>query len=135
MYILYEIRDWIYECERFLFLAEVHFIDGKVSPACHRFCHVLSGNKLDEMFKLLEGQHRSCLSVQSCVSSEELEDFKNIVDSVASEKWDALSNEKVMQAQKTLYKLAGGLRNDIIQMHEERGFPLLYRENELYPFQ
>lgn len=133
MYHLYEIRDWIYECERFLFLAEVHFIDTKVSPVCHKFCHVLTGSKLEEMLDLLREQHCSCLNVHSCVPTEELDDFKYVVDSVASEKWDILSADKIIQAQRILHKLASGLRNDIIQMYEERGYPLLYSETELYP--
>ncbi|WP_370573994.1 hypothetical protein [Methanomethylovorans sp.] len=132
MYHLYEIRDWIYECERFLFLAEVHFIDTKVSPVCHEFCHVLTGNKLEEMLCLLREQHCTCLNVHSCVPTEEFDNFKYVVDSVASEKWGILSADKIIQAQRTLHKLAGGLRNDIIQMHEERGYPLLYSETELY---
>lgn len=133
MHHLYEVRDWIYECERFLFLAEVHFIDAEVSPSCHEFCHVLTGNKLEEMLDFLREQHCDCLNVHSCVPTEELDNFKYVVDNVASEKWDMINADKIIQAQRTLHTLANGLRTDIVQMHEERGYPLLYSETELYP--
>jgi len=132
MYQLYEIRDWIYECERFLFLAEVHFIDEKVSPLCHNFCHVLTGNKLREMLDLLAEQQYSYLNVHSCVKPKELDLFKNIVDNVSSERWHELCTEKIMEAQNILHKLACGLENDIMQVYKEKGYPLLCPETELY---
>lgn len=132
MYHLYEIREWIYECERFLFLAEVHFIDEKVSPLCHNFCHVLTGNKFGEMLDLLSEQNCSCLNIHSCVTTKELDLFKYIVDNVSSERWNELCTEKITEAQNILNKLACGLRNDIVQMYKERGFPLLCYESELY---
>ena len=132
MYHLYEIREWIYECERFLFLAEVHFIDEKVSPLCHNFCHVLTGNKFGEMLDLLSEQNCSCLNIHSCVTTKELDLFKYIVDNVSSERWNELCTEKITEAQNIVNKLACGLRNDIVQMYKERGFPLLCYESELY---
>lgn len=130
MYHLYEIRDWMYECELCLFLTEVHFIDAKVSPVCHEFCHVLTGSKLEEMLDLLQKQHCSCMNVHSCVQKEELDDFKSVMDRIASKQWDKLSSDNIIQAQKTLQKLSGGLSNDIIRVHKERGYPQLYSETE-----
>jgi hypothetical protein len=124
-------QDWIYECELFLFIEEVHFIDSKVSPFCYHFCHFLTGNKLDEMLNTLEEKYCRCLNVHGCVAKKELDDFKNIVDSITLEKWELLSPEKINVAQRILQKLAGGLRNDIIQISKEKGYPILYNETEL----
>jgi len=133
MYHLYEIRDWICECEILLFLAEVHFIDAKVSPVCHDFCHVLTGSKLDEMLCLLKKQHCSCMNIYSCVVKEELDNFKSVIDRISAEKWDLLNYDCIIQAQRILEKLVDGLHKDIILMHKERGYPLLYSEIDLYP--
>lgn len=130
MHYLYEIRDWIYECELFLFLAEVHYIDGKVSPVCHEFCHVLTGSEFEEMLDLVKKQHCSCMNVHSCVQKEELDGFKSVMDRIASEQWDQLNPDKIIQAQVILQKLASGLSNDIIKVHKERGYPQLYSETE-----
>ncbi|WP_321418650.1 hypothetical protein [uncultured Methanomethylovorans sp.] len=132
MYHLYEVRDWIYECERFLFLAEVHFVDENVSPLCHKFCHVLTGSKLEEMLDLLSEQNCSCLNVHSCITTKELDLFKCIVDSVSFERWNELSTEVIIEAQRILHNIARGLRNDIERMYKERGYPLLCSDAELY---
>ncbi|WP_367343950.1 hypothetical protein [Methanomethylovorans sp.] len=130
MYDLYEIRDWIYECELFLFLAEVHFIDVKVSPVCHEFFHVLSGSELEEMLAHVEKRHCSCMCMYSYIQREELDDLKSVMDHIASEQWDQLSSDKIVQAQDVLQKLASGLRNTIIKAHKERGHPQLYSGTE-----
>lgn len=127
---LYEIRDWMYECELCLFLAEVHFIDAQVSPVCHEFCHVLTGSKLEEMLDILQNQHCSCMNVHSCVQKEELDEFKSVMDRIASKQWDLLNSAKILQAQIILQKLSSGLSNDIIKVHKERGHPQLYTGTE-----
>ena len=41
---LYSLREWIYECERFLFLAEVHYHKEDVVPSRHQFiCEMNAG--------------------------------------------------------------------------------------------
>jgi hypothetical protein len=123
----------MYECELFLFLAEVHFIDSKVSPVCHEFCHVLTGSKLEEMFDHLQKKYCSCMSVHSGVQKEELDYFKSAMDCIASEQWDQLNSDKIIQAQIILQTLAIGLSNDIIKVHKEQGHPQLYAETERHP--
>ena len=101
---LYSLREWIHECERFLFLAEVHYHKEDVDK--------------DSPY---------CVSFDACLSPEEFCLLKSTLDDVCCENWGQMGLDKVLEAQKVLHKLGKAVDMDIMQTYESRGYPSFYK--------
>jgi hypothetical protein len=129
MNLLYNLRDWFYECDRFLFLAEVHYHKENVIPSEHKFAHELTSSCLDSMFRSIRGMTKEadrCVSFDTCVNQDELSYLKEVLDNISSGKWDNMDVGCVVKAQKIVHKLANAVNADILQNNEYRGHPRIY---------
>jgi hypothetical protein len=125
---LYNLRDWLYECDRFLFLAEVHYRKSDVIPSEHKFNCDFSSRSLEKMFSCAKKQCEAesyYISFDTCISKEDFDFFKKILDGILSEKWSSLSIEDIIRSQEILNKLARNLTDDIGVVHESKGYPSL----------
>lgn len=129
MNILYNLREWICDCDRFLFLAEVHYHNKAVVPSEHPFDHDLSGQMLEELMSLTKSQcegNSYCISFDCCVSEDEFALLKETLDDIKIENWENLAVDNILRSQEILQKLAKALDDDIMKTYELKGFPLLY---------
>ncbi len=129
MNLLYNLRDWFYECDRFLFLAEVHYHKENVIPSEHKFAHELTSSCLDNMFQSIRDMTTEAdkyISFDACVSQDELSNLKEVLDNISSGKWDNMDVECIVKAQKIVHKLANAVNADILQNNEYRGHPRIY---------
>lgn len=129
MNLLYDIRDWFYECDRYLFLAEVHYQRENVIPSEHRYNHELTSSQLDEMFSRLRNlgkESKCCVNSETWVSENELLVLKETLDNISSGKWDNMDAECVAQAKDIVHKLANAVNADIRKTHDLRGYPSIY---------
>ncbi|WMW24674.1 hypothetical protein RE474_11380 [Methanolobus sediminis] len=129
MNILYDVRDWFYECDRFLFLAEVHYLRENVIPSEHRFSEELTSSKLDDLLcnlKNLSEESDYCVTSDKCVSKDELLMLKETLDNISSGKWDDMDAECVAKAKRIVHKLANAVNADIIKTNDMRGCPSIY---------
>jgi len=82
---LYDLRDWLFECERFLFLAEVHYRNNDVTPAEHKFNFNLNIDSLEDIF-ICTKKHCDdefyCISFDKCISDDEFIFFKRTLENV-----------------------------------------------------
>lgn len=127
---LYDLRDWVYECDRFLFLAEVHYRKPDVIPSGHRFNCDFDTKSFERIFESAKEQSNNelyCICFDTCISDEEFLFFKTTLEYVVSEKWTYIEIHDVLRAQKILHKMAKNLINDISVIHELQGHPTLYR--------
>ncbi|WP_406662341.1 hypothetical protein V7O66_06435 [Methanolobus sp. ZRKC3] len=125
---LYNLREWLYECDRFLFLAEVHYHKNNVVPSGHKFNYDFSGNSLDEIFFRTKSQCENefhCVSFDTCISKEEFAFIMTILDNIKSEKWGLTGTEDILRSQKILHNLISTLTDDIANVHESKGYPSL----------
>ncbi|MBN2109530.1 MAG: hypothetical protein JW705_00370 [Methanosarcinaceae archaeon] len=129
MNMLYNLREWICDCDRFLFLAEVHCHNEDVNPLRHQFDHDLSGQVLEELISGTRKQCDSdsyCISFDSCLSSDEFDLLRKTLDSIKCEDWNKIDIANILKSQEILQKLAEVLDKDIMKTYESKGFPLLY---------
>ncbi|WP_406656989.1 hypothetical protein V7O62_00155 [Methanolobus sp. ZRKC2] len=129
MNILYNLREWICDCDRFLFLAEVHYHNESVAPSKHQFSHDLSGQMLEELIsrtKIECDKASYCISFDCCLSPDEFVFLRETLDNVKSENWERVDVESVLRSQEMLHKLAEALDKDIMKTYELKGFPSLY---------
>lgn len=127
---LYNLREWIYECERFLFLAEVHYHKEDVVPSSHRFVCEMNGTLLESMLSDAKDMYKPssyCLSFTSCLSPEELHLLKTVLDNICREEWERTGLEKVLESQEILHKLGQAVDHDIMQTYESKGYPSFYK--------
>ncbi|WP_321428636.1 hypothetical protein [uncultured Methanolobus sp.] len=129
MNLLYDLRDWFYECDRFLFLAEVHYQRDNVIPSEHRFSHELTSSRLDDMLCLLRDtgkEGKCCVNSETWVTKDELSVLKKILDNVSSGKWDDMDAECVAKAKDIVRKFVNAVNGDIIRTNDKKGYPSLY---------
>ncbi|SDF79142.1 hypothetical protein SAMN04488589_1333 [Methanolobus vulcani] len=129
MNILYDVRDWFYECDRFLFLAEVHYQRENVIPSEHRFSEELTSSRLDDMLRDLKNlgkENDYCVTSENWASKDELLILKETLDNISSEKWDDMDAECVAKAKAIVHKLANAVNADIIKTNDMRGCPSIY---------
>ncbi len=127
---LYSLREWIYECERFLFLAEVHYHKKDVVPSHHKFACEMNGSILEDMISRGSSEYKDisyCASFDSCLSSEEFCLLKTTLDFISCEEWEKMELERILEAQQILHKLGRALDSDIMQAYESRGNPSFYK--------
>lgn len=127
---LYNLREWIYECERFLFLAEVHFHKDDVIPSRHKFVCEMDSTLLESMLSRAEEAYTNYsygLGSVSCLSAEEFHLLKKTLDDVCREEWESLQLENVLDSQKILLKLGQAVDRDIMQTYESKGYPSFYK--------
>ncbi|MDI3539154.1 MAG: hypothetical protein PWP14_1724 [Methanolobus sp.] len=127
---LYNLREWIYECERFLFLAEVHFHKEDVVPSHHRFACEMNGALLEAMLDRAEEMYRNYphrLSFTSCLSSQEMDLLKRTLDGICREDWGSMCLESVLESQRILHRLGQAVDRDIMQTYESKGYPSFYK--------
>ncbi|MDK2834721.1 MAG: hypothetical protein PWR29_686 [Methanolobus sp.] len=127
---LYDLREWIYECERFLFLAEVHFHKEDVVPSHHRFACEMNGALLESMLDRAEEIYRNyphSLGFTSSLSSQETGLLKRILDGICREDWESMGLESVLESQRILHKLGQAVDRDIMQTYESKGYPSFYK--------
>jgi hypothetical protein len=127
---LYSLREWICECERFLFLAEVHYHKEDVIPSRHKFICEVDGRLLEDMLSPGSGAYEDisyCVSFDTCLSPEELCLLKTTLDAVSREDWEKTGLENVLEAQQILHKLGKAVDSDIMQTYESRGNPSFYK--------
>ncbi|MDW7732145.1 MAG: hypothetical protein SCH66_06915 [Methanolobus sp.] len=126
---LYNLREWICDCDRFLFLAEVHYHNETVVPSKHRFDHDLSGQVLGELLSVTKTQcdrGSYCISFDCCLSSDEFSLLRETLDAIISEDWENIGIENILLSQEILRKLAKALDEDIMRTYESKGFLSLY---------
>lgn len=129
MNILYNLREWICDCDRFLFLAEVHYHNETVVPSKHSFDHDLSGKVLEELMSATKTHCESvsyCVSFDSCLSTDEFSILRETLEAIVSEDWENIDIENILLSQGVLRKLAKALDEDIMKIYESKGFPSLY---------
>ena len=127
---LYNLREWICECERFLFLAEVHYHKEDVIPSRHKFICEINGRQLEDMLSPGDGAYKNIpdsASFASCLSPEELCLLKTTLDTVSCEEWEMTGIEKVLEAQQVLHKLGKAVDSDIMQTYESKGHLSFYK--------
>ncbi|MBP1908656.1 hypothetical protein [Methanolobus bombayensis] len=129
MNILYDVRDWFHECDRFLFLAEVHYQKENVIPSEHRFNEELTSSRLNDMLSDLRNLSKEsdcCVTSENWVSNDELSLLKETLDNISSGKWDDMDAECVAKAKDIVHKLANAVNADIIKTNDMRGCPSIY---------
>ncbi|TGC07886.1 hypothetical protein CUN85_10600 [Methanolobus halotolerans] len=129
MNMLYNLREWICDCDRFLFLAEVHYHNEAVVPSKHKFDHVLSGEILEDLLSRTSIECDSDsyhISFDHCISPDEFSLLKQTLDDIRFENWTKIKVENVILSQEILRKLAKALDEDIMKTYELKGFPSLY---------
>lgn len=127
---LYDLRDWLYECDRFLFLAEVHYRKNDVIPSKHKFNCDFNIELFDNMFlcaKKYCDDEFYCISFATCISEDDFIFFKKILDNVVFEKWDLIEIEDIVRSQGIINKLVQYLTDDIGVVHELKGYPSLHK--------
>ena len=127
---LYSLREWIHECERFLFLAEVHYHKEDVVPSRHQFICEMNAGLLEDMISRAEDVDKDspyCVSFDACLSPEEFCLLKSTLDDVCCENWGQMGLYKVLEAQKVLHKLGKAVDMVIMQYYESRGSPSFYK--------
>ncbi len=126
---LYDLRDWIYECDRFLFLAEVHYRKPDVVPSDHEFNCDFDIGSFESIFESAKEQSSNelcCIRFDTCVSDKEFLFFKTTLECVVSEKWAHIEIRDILRAQEILHEIAKNLINDIRVTHEMQGHPSLH---------
>ncbi|WP_094228913.1 hypothetical protein [Methanolobus psychrotolerans] len=127
---LYNLRDWFYECDRFLFLAEVHYFKEDVIPSEHTFAHELTSSCLDKMFSSISNLKKDAdyrvVSFDTCICKDEILFLKETLDNISSGRWDDMDVECIIKAQKIVHKLANDVNADILENNELRGHPPIY---------
>jgi hypothetical protein len=129
MNLLYDVRDWFYECDRFLFLAEVHYQRKNVNPAEHRFNEELTSSRLDDMLYNLKNLGKESdyyVTSENWISKDELIILKDTLDNISSGRWDDMDAECVAKAKDIVHKLANAVNADIIKTNDMRGCPSVY---------
>jgi hypothetical protein len=129
MNLLYDVRDWFHECDRFLFLAEVHYLRDNVNPSEHRFNEELTSSRLDTILcnlKNLSKDNDYCVTSENCVSKDELLILKETLDNISFGKWNEMDAECIAKAKDIVHKLANAVNADIIKTNDMRGCPFIY---------
>ncbi|ETA67002.1 MAG: hypothetical protein PWQ51_2255 [Methanolobus sp.] len=129
MNLLYDVRDWFYECDRFLFLAEVHYQRENVNPSEHRFNEELTSSRLDAILcnlKNLSKENDYCVDSNECVSKDEILMLKKTLDNISSGNWNDMDAECVAKSKAIVHKLAKAVNADIIKTNDMRGCPSIY---------
>ncbi|WP_407356051.1 hypothetical protein [Methanolobus sp. WCC5] len=129
MNLLYDLRDWFYECDRLLFLAEVHYHKEDVVPYEHRFSHELTSNYLEciiSEFREISKKSEYCAGFDACMCQEELSFLKRILDHISSNEWDKMDIDDVLKAQDIVHVFADAVNADIRENCELRGYPHIY---------
>lgn len=126
---LYNLREWICDCDRFLFLAEVHYHNETVVPSKHRFDHELSGQMLEELMSATKIQCENdsyCIGFDCCLSPDEFSLLRETLDAIVSEDWENIEIGNILLSQEMLRRLSKALDEDIMKTYESKGFPSLY---------
>lgn len=126
---LYILRDWFYECDRFLFLAEVHYHKENVIPSEHEFTHELTSSSFENMLNSIMGQIKEAdgsVNFDICIYQDEISFLKETLDNISSCRWDNMDLECVLKAQGIVHVLANAVNADIVQNNESYGHPPIY---------
>ncbi len=126
---LYTLRDWFYECDRFLFLAEVHYHKENVIPSEHKFTHELTSSSLEAMLSSIMGLIKEAdrsANFDICIYQDEIASLKETLDNISSGRWNNMDIECVLKAQEIVHVLADAVNADILQNNESRGHPPIY---------
>ncbi len=129
MYLLYDIRDWFYECDRFLFLAEVHYCEESVDPSDHKFIHEMTSTRLEQLLgevRELTDKNDYCISVDAWISREEFFILKTVLDNISSGNWNKMDADCVSKAQDVVHKLTNAVNEDILEICNIRGYPKIF---------
>ena len=129
MNILYNLREWICDCDRFLFLAEVHYHNESVVPSKHQFDYDLSGQMLEELISKTKTRcdnSSCCINFDCCLSSDEFALLRETLDDIKCDNWEKVEIENILRCQEILQKLAKALDKNIMKTYESKGFPALY---------
>ncbi|MDG6244060.1 MAG: hypothetical protein QCH31_06670 [Methanolobus sp.] len=129
MNLLYDLRDWFYECDRLLFLAEVHYHKEDVVPSEHKFSCEMTSNYLEcmvcELSKLSKGSGY-CSGFDVCICRKELSFLKRILDNISSHEWDKMNIDDVLKAQDIVHRFADAVNDNIQENRKLRGYPHIY---------
>lgn len=126
---LYILRDWFYECDRFLFLAEVHYHKENVIPSEHKFAHDLTSSSFEIMLNSIMGmiiEADRSVNFDICIYQDEILYLKETLDNVSSCRWDNMDLECVLKAQDIVHVLANAVNADIVQNNASYGHPPIY---------
>lgn len=126
---LYDLRDWFYECDRLLFLAEVHYHKKDVVPSGHKFSHELTSSCLEKMFnniRKLTTESDYCLDLDTCSYKDDMALLKQVLDNISSNTFDKMDEECVLKAQSIVHELANVVNSDILEISELHGYPHIY---------
>ncbi|WP_340818683.1 hypothetical protein [Methanolobus sp. WCC4] len=126
---LYDLRDWFYECERFLFLAEVHYHKKGVVPSEHNFSHELTSSCLEKMFgsiRKLAREENCCVNVDLPGCQDDLSFLKEVLDNISSDRWEEMDEKCVLKAQSIVYRMVCAVNSDILENSELRSYPPIY---------
>jgi len=129
MNMLYSLREWICDCDRFLFLAEVHYHNKDVVPSKHQFEHEINGQVFEELISrtVIHCERDShCISFDRCLAEDEFSHLVETLDNIKCGRWDEMDVERIVRSQEILCKLSTALDRDIMKTYESKGFPSLY---------
>ncbi len=124
---LNELRDWLYECDRLLFLAEVHYTREDVLPSEHRFAHKLTsshlGEILDHIFSIPKAK---VYYSESWIDPEEMFFLKGILDSISGNKLGYMDAERIFRARAIVHRFAIAVNADILENRRLCQYPPIY---------
>ncbi|WP_091932214.1 hypothetical protein [Methanolobus profundi] len=129
MNLLYDLRDWFYECDRLLFLAEVHYHRENVLPSGHKFSHELTSSCLERMFKDIKkmaNESNCCVNFDTCACHDEVSFLKEVLDNISTGEWGNMDVQSILKAQSIVQELANAVNADILENSELRGYPRIY---------
>ncbi len=129
MNILYNIRGWLHECDRFLFLAEVRSYRKDVDLSGHRFTYEITSSCMEGMFNKARDMQNGteyCINVEEWVTRDEFCILKETLDVISSDYWENIDMDSIKRAQDIVHKIADAVNSDILKTHELRGHPSIY---------
>lgn len=126
---LYNLRDWFYECDLLLFLAEVHYHKDEVIPSEHRFSYEITRTRLEEMLCNVRELNRNRdyhITFESEIPEDDIIFLEHVLDNISSCKWDNMDLKSVLKAQAVVRRLTTAVNADILENSQLRSYPNIY---------